>query len=386
MLPQHTILTMDRNEVLGLHQGVHQLQFFLTGVTGNVHLCQCLIHHLCAAAVQLVDYPGNELFIARNRRCGNQHHVTLANLQLPVLGIGHAGQTCHRLALAAGGHDQDFFIRILIQTIHVNQAVFRYMQFANLHGDTAYVHHAAANEAYPSAIADAVVNHHLHAVNVAGKHGHNDPPLGIPEQILKGGADLHFAHGLTGTLHVGGFTQQCHNALLTQRRQGLQVRNLTVNGGVVYLEVAADHHRACRAGQCNGACPGNGVAYMDELAGKLAQLNFIPRLHHMHGDVGHPVLLHLQIHQGQGQLGAVQRCRYLPKDVRRCADVILMAVGKQVTPNVLLLRYQVADIRDHQVNAQHIFLWENAAAVHHHNVVFILEDCHVLTNFIHTAQ
>ena len=386
VLPEHAVFAVDGDEILRLHQRVNQLQLLLAGVAGNVHLRHGLVHHLRAAAVQLVDDPGDEFLIAWDGVGGHDDHVALADLQLAVLGVGHAGQARHGLALAAGGHHQDLLVRVLVEAVHVDDALLGDVQLADLHGHPAHVDHAPPDEAHPPAVADGVVNDHLHAVDVAGEHGHDHTALGVPKQVLEGGADLDLAHGVAGALHVGGLAQQGQHALLAQGGEGSQIRHMPVDGGVVNLEVAADHHGARRAGDGNGAGACDGVAHMDEAAGELAQLDFIPGLYHMQGDVGDAVLLELQVHQGQRQLGAVQGRGHLAQNIRRCADMILMPVGEQVAADVLLLGHQIAHIGDHQINAQHILLGEDAAAVHHNDIVLVFEDRHVLADFIHAAQ
>ena len=134
----HAVFTVHGDEVLRPDQRVQQLQLFLAGVAGNVHLRHRAVHHLRAQPVQLVDHAGDELLVAGNRRRGNDDHVALADLQLPVFGICHPGQAGHRLALAARGHHQDLVIGILVEHVHVDQAFFRYLQLADAH------RHAAA--------------------------------------------------------------------------------------------------------------------------------------------------------------------------------------------------------------------------------------------------
>ena len=76
---------------------------------------------------------------------------------------------------------------------------------------------------------------------------------------------------------------------------------------------------------------------MDKLAAELSQLYGVPRLHHVHRNTLHPVFLQLQVHQGHRQLRSVDMGRSLLEDVRRRADMVLMAVGEQVAADVVLL-------------------------------------------------
>ena len=151
------------------------------------------------------------------------------------------------------------------------------MQLTNLHGHAADINHAATHKAYPTAIADGAVHDHLHTVNIAGKHGHNDAALRLLKLCIKGLANLLFADGMARPLHVGGFTQQRHYAPLTQLSKGCQVRNVAVNGRIIHLEVPGYHHSSRWACQRNGTGPCNGMAHVNKLRGKVAaQPYFIP--------------------------------------------------------------------------------------------------------------
>ena len=223
-------------------------------------------------------------------------------------------------------------------------------------------------------------------MDVTGEHRYNHAPRRLGKHFIKGLADLQFAHRVAGPLHVRGFAQEGHDTFLSVLGKGLQVGNLPVDRRVVHLEVAAADNRSRRAGNRNRAGAGDGMAHVNKLTGKLAQLDHIPGPDHVHRDPFHPVFLQLQVHQRHGQLGPVNMSRRLPQDIGRRADMILMAVGKQITADMIPLPHQIGDVRNHKVHAQHIFLGKNTAAVHHNDVVFIFENIHVLADLIHTAE
>ena len=222
-----------------------------------------------------------------------------------MLRIGHAGQARHGLALTAGGHHQDLIVRILVQHVHIDQVSFRNLEFPDAHGHAADVHHAAADKAHPASVTDRAVDDHLHPVDIAGEHGHDDAPAGLRDHLFKRFADFQFAHGVSRALYVRAFAQQRHHALFPVAGKGLQIRYLPVDRRIVHLEVAAADHNARRAGDRDRARAGNGVAHVNKLAGELAQLNGIPRLHHMHRNAFHPVFFQFQVNQRQRQLGTV---------------------------------------------------------------------------------
>ena len=387
MLPQHTVFAVDRDEVLRLHQRVHEFEFFLTGVAGDVHLRQRLIDDVRAAAVQLVDNAADALLVAGNGRGGDNHRIALPDLQLAVFAVRHARQACHRLALTARRHHQNLVVRVLVERVRLNNGFRRNPQFANLHRYAADVDHAAPDEADAAAVAQGVVNDHLHTVDVRREHGDNHTPLRVAEHVLERHANLLFGDGVTGALDVGGFAQHRQHAALAQLSEGRKVGDMPIDGRVVNFEVASDDDRTRRAGERNGARPRDGVADVDELRREvLAQPHLVARLHHLHRDALNAVLLQLQVHQRQRQFRSVERRGHLAQDVRRRADVVLVSVGKEVSAHVALLLHQIGHIRNDQIDAQHILFGENAAAVNHHNVILIFKNCHVLADFIHTAK
>ena len=103
VLAQMLLLAVNRDEILRTRQAVHDLELLLAGVTGNMYVVHALVDHLAAALEQLVDDVADGLFIAGDRVGGDDDEVALADHHLAVIGIRHARQSAHRLALAAGG-------------------------------------------------------------------------------------------------------------------------------------------------------------------------------------------------------------------------------------------------------------------------------------------
>ena len=223
-------------------------------------------------------------------------------------------------------------------------------------------------------------------MHVGGKHGHNHAALGLLEHIDKSLADFGFAHGVALALHVGGFAQKGQHALAAQLGKARKVGYLAVDGGKVDLEIAREHNGARRAGDGNGHRTGNGVVYMQKAHGKAAQAQHVAGLDHVEGHTGDAVLLELEIHQRQRQLCAVQRHGNLAQHIGRGADMVLVAVGKQHAADPLAVFDQIRYIRNHQVNAQHVFLGENGTAVHHQHIFAIFDHGDIFTKFIYAAK
>ena len=98
------------------------------------------------------------------------------------------------------------------------------------------------------------------------------------------------------------------------------------------------------------------------------------------------VLLQLQLDQTVGHGGAVDGAIDLLHAVGNRADVVLVSVGDEHAPQLLLVGNQIGKVRDHQVHAVHVLLGEAHAAVHHDHVLAVLQDGDVLADFIQSAQ
>ena len=66
--------------------------------------------------------------------------------------------------------------------------------------------------------------------------------------------------------------------------------------------------------------------------------------------------------------------------------MILVSVRQKDAADLLLVLFEVGDVRDDQVNAQHIFVRECDAAVHDDDVVAVLDHGHVLADLVQTAE
>ena len=91
----------------------------------------------------------------------------------------------------------------------------------------------------------------------------------------------------------------------------------------------------------------------------------------------HVVLLQLVLNQPDGQLCAVHRRRHILQHVGEGADVILMSMGNHKSLDLVNIVFQIGNVRNDQINSQHIVAWEGQSAVHHNNTVFVLKGRHI---------
>ena len=125
---------------------------------------------------------------------------------------------------------------------------------------------------------------------------------------------------------------------------------------------------------------------MKEAHLKTPQADHVARTHHVERHARDAVLLELEVHQRKRQLGAVEGHGHLPQHIGRGPDVVLVPVGEQHAPDALAVFDEVGHIRDDQVYAQHVFLGEDGAAVHHQHVFSVFDNGDVFAEFIHTSQ
>ena len=233
----------------------------------------------------------------------------------------------------------------------------------------------------------AAVHHRLDAVHVAGEHGDDHPAVRLLEQLVEGGCHLLFGHGVARALGVGGIAQQRQHALLPQLGQPAQVDGRAVHGGVVHLEVAGVNDGAHRGFDRQGAGPRDGVVHVDEFHGKAARLDDVALGDHVQrGHVLQPVLLQLVLAQRQGQLRAVDRRGQVAQHIGHRADVVLVAVGDEIAPDLLPVVLQIAGIGNDEIHPRHILPGEYAAEVDDDDVVLIFKYRQVFADFAQAAQ
>ena len=112
---------------------------------------------------------------------------------------------------------------------------------------------------------------------------------------------------------------------------------------------------------------------MDKLHGEAPGLHHISRLvgHQLHL-VRQPMLLQLQPDKTVGHGGGVDGTTHLLHAVGDGADVVLVAVGDEHTPQLLGVGHQIGEVGNHQIHAVHLLVREAQTAVHHNHVPAIL--------------
>ena len=145
-------------------------------------------------------------------------------------------------------------------------------------------------------------------------------------------------------------------------------------------------HDSNRREDCQRGRVLDAVVGLNEFHPEAAQVHGLSVLHNLALGILHqPVFLQLVLYQGNGQLGAVYRHVDLLKDIGKGADMVFMSMGNHKALYLINILLQIADIRYHQVNAQHIVSRECKAAVHDDDAVFILKRSDVHSNLLQAA-
>ena len=262
------------------------------------------------------------------------------------------------------------------------------MQIAQLHGHGHIVHHAAARNGHLAAAFHRQINDLLHTVQVAGKGGNDNTALaGLDKQLAHALGHLLLGGGKAGALGVSGIAQQRQHAFFAVARKGIQIGHAACQRGVVHLKVAGLNHHARRAVDGKGHGIGNGVVYMNGLNGKAAQAEFFVAANFDQlGRGQQAMLIQLVFDQADGQACGVHRHGALAQKIRQAADMVFVAVGDDHALDLFTVLLDKSEIGDHQINAVHILVGEDRAAVHQQHIALALVQGDVFAHFAQTAQ
>ena len=388
VLLEHLLLAVDGNEVLRLDQRMDELQLLLARVTGDVHLVHALIYDLTPALQELVDDVADGALVAGDGLCGNDDEIARADRDLAVVGISHARERGHRLALRAGGREDDLLRRIVFELVDINDHVVGHVDVAQLLGNLHIVDHGAAGEGELAAILNRAVDDLLDAADI-GREGRDDDALMARggEELLKAVGDLLLRGRIAGTLGVGALREQREHTLVAESRKAVEVGHPALDGGVVDLEVAGVDDHTRRSVHRDGDSVRDAVVDVDQLDVKAAEL-YMPAGVHLdeRRGRGETVLLQFVLDQTDGQRGAVDRHVHLREQIRDAADMVLMAVGDDHAADAVAVLLQIGEIRDDQIDAEHIAVGERHTAVNDHDIALALKHGEVLADLVETAE
>ncbi len=241
---QVLVLSVYRNRIPGMHQGIDQLDLLLTGMSRYMSILE---DHVRPLAQQLIDNPGHRLLIARDGVGRKDDRVPMAYGDLLMHIAGHTAQRRHTLSLAAGGDDHLLLVGIVFQLVDLNQRIFRDADTAQIDGRLDDRHHTAAfhYDLAPEFICR--IDDLLYPVHIGRKGRHKDTGIFVLlKQGVKGLAHCPLRGRKSRPLRIGGVTHQRQHALLADLRKAGQVNGIAEYRRIIHLEIARMHHRPHR--------------------------------------------------------------------------------------------------------------------------------------------
>ena len=354
-----------------------------------MHVRQRGVVHLRVALVQFVDDLVDGLFVARDRRGGDDDGVARLNLQLAVVVEGDAGERAHRFALGAGGDDAHLLRRQLVHLGDLDERIRLHLDVAQVVGRVEHVEHAAAHERDLAAMALGGGEDLLQAGDVRGERRHEDAALCVLEHVGHGFADVALGLGEARHLDVRGLAHEEQHALAANLRDALQVHDVAADGRIVDLEVAGVHDGADRRADGEHERIRDGVVHVDEFHGEAARADHLARLHGAQRAAlgqARDAVVELVLEQLHGHFAAVDGRLELAHQVRQAADVVLMAVGDEDAAHAVAVLQHIGEIRDDRVDARHRLVREDLAAIDDDDVAAVFVGRHVLADLAHAAQ
>ena len=100
----------------------------------------------------------------------------------------------------------------------------------------------------------------------------------------------------------------------------------------------------------------------------------------------HPVLLETPLEDAERQTRPVDGRGNLLHHIGQRADVILMSVRQDDCLDLVPVFDQIGNIRNNEVDAEHILLREHEPGVHNENLIIHTDGSHVLSDFAKTAK
>ena len=156
---------------------------------------------------------------------------------------------------------------------------------------------------------------------------------------------------------------------------------------MVELEVAGVDDRPDRGADRDAHRVRDRVADAERDDAEWPDLDLVARIEREQRIVVELVLLDLVAEQAARQRRGVDRdAREEWQDVRQAADVVLVGMGDHEGADVLPSFPEVRDVRDDEVDPEHLLVREHQPAVDDDDVGAVLEDVHVLADLPHPAE
>ena len=357
---------------LRLHQVDDELQFFLAGVSADVHrrLGAVVVDDVRFAAEQVVDHAVDCFFVAGDDARGEDDRVACFDFGVLVVIHRRPRQRRHGLALRAADQHADFFRREVLHLAGMDQHALGNVDIAQVFRDLGGIVHGAADETDLAAVLARHVHRQLDAVNRRRETGDEQPPLGAGEDLVELAAHRALARRVALALHVGRILQERQHALFAVLGEGVQVEEAVVGGRRVDLEIAGMHHDAERRVDGQRDAIDQAVRHLHRMNGERPDLEALSGTDFAQvGVVEQLVFVELVFHVGQRELGAPDGDVQFAENPGQGADVVFVAVREDDAAHMLAIFEQVRNVGDDDVDAQQLGFGEHQAGIDHDDVV-----------------
>ena len=383
------VVAVDRQDVARLDEVEHELELLLVAVPGGVDRRVARRHDAAPDVVEPVDRLVDGALVARDRRRGEDDRVALVQLDLRVVAVGHAAQRAQRLALGSGRDRRRASRRASRRAraagpcspsgTSMCPSIRPMFTFLRMERPTS----ATLRSSCAAASTTCCTRWMFEA-----KHVTTIRPRAWGKTRSRFGPDAGLARREAGAVGVRRVAGQQQDALAAELGQALDVRGRPLDRRLVELVVARDEHGAELGRRRHGARVGDRVRHVQQLDVERAELEPLAGVDV--GDVGLPeaVLVELGARHGRRQRTAEHRqvLAQLAQDPGQRPQVVLVAVGHDDALDVVDPRAQVAEVGQHQVDADHLGGREAQPDVDDEDPALVLEDHHVLADLAQPAE
>ena len=124
----------------------------------------------------------------------------------------------------------------------------------------------------------------------------------------------------------------------------------------------------------------------DKAHAETSDVDDVPRHHRVQIARIDAVFLETSLENAERQTRAVDRHGDLLHHIRECPDVILMSVRQDDRLHHVLVFDQIGDVRNNEVDAEHVLLREHEPGVDDDDLVVHADGGHVLSDFAKSAE
>ena len=206
------------------------------------------------------------------------------------------------------------------------------------------------------------------------------------ESLVKGRSDRAFARRMASPFRIGGIGHHQKNPFVPKLRETAEIRHLAVNRRVVELEVTRMDNHAHRRLDGKPHCIGNGMVHTDKAHAETTHIDNVPLHYRMQIARIHTIFLETAFQNAQRQTRTINRHIELFEDIGQGTDMVFVPMGQDNRLNHIAILQKIADIRNNEVHAQHIFFGEHEPRINHENFIANTDDRHVLADFPQSAQ